>query len=87
MADASFFLLDPQGNIIERKDAKKVFLRDGYWDLQDVTILKDGNASKRDSDRLPTDLRPEFVQERLLGRRQSHFTICRRRLKLLDLSV
>nr|WP_180882866.1 LPS export ABC transporter permease LptG [Mesorhizobium loti] len=65
MADAVFFLLDQQGDIIERKDARKVFLRDGYWELQDVSILKDGNVEKKTTDRLPTDLKPEFVQERL----------------------
>jgi lipopolysaccharide export system permease protein len=66
MADASFFLLDPEGNIVERKDAKTAYLRDGYWDLQDVRIFREGQAAEeKQSDRLPTNLKPEFVQERL----------------------
>ena len=39
MADAVFFILDPQGNIVERKDAARAYLRDGYWELQDVKTL------------------------------------------------
>jgi lipopolysaccharide export system permease protein len=66
MADASFFSLDPQGNIIERKDARRVNLRDGYWELHDVRILNpDGTITTKPEDRVPTDLKPEFVQERL----------------------
>jgi lipopolysaccharide export system permease protein len=66
MADASFFSLDPQGDIVERRDARHAFLRDGYWELKDVRILApDGTIVTRDSDRLATDLKPEFVQERL----------------------
>ena len=66
MADASFFSLDPQGNIIERRDARQAFLRDGYWELKDVRVLNaDGTLTTRASDRVPTDLKPEFVQERL----------------------
>jgi lipopolysaccharide export system permease protein len=66
MADASFFVLDTDGNIVERKDAKHAYLRDGYWDLQDVRIFRDGVSSEKlASDRIPTNLKPEFVQERL----------------------
>jgi len=66
MADASFFVLDPQGNIVERKDARYAYLRDGYWDLRDVRVLREGRpAEKRASDRVATNLKPEFVQERL----------------------
>ena len=42
MADAVFFVLDPQGNIVERKDAARAYLRDGYWELQDVKVFEDG---------------------------------------------
>jgi lipopolysaccharide export system permease protein len=65
MADAVFFILDPQGNIAERKDAAKAFLRDGYWELQDVKVFKGGNIQALASDKVPTNLKPEFVQERL----------------------
>ncbi|MFC3752770.1 LPS export ABC transporter permease LptG [Aquamicrobium ahrensii] len=66
MSDATFFMLDRDGEIFERKDARRVFLRDGYWELQDVTVRpSDGPGEKRKTDRVPTDLKPEFVQERL----------------------
>jgi len=66
MADASFFLLDPQGNIVVRKDARHAYLRDGYWELEGVKVIDNSGASiAEESDRVPTDLKPEFVQERL----------------------
>ncbi len=66
MADASFFVLDAQGDIKERKDARHAYLRDGYWELSDVKVIDASGASTtRPSDRVPTDLKPEFVQERL----------------------
>ncbi len=66
MADASFFILNRDGDIVERKDAKRVFLRDGYWELHDVRIMKGTDALEtKQADRIPTNLKPEFVQERL----------------------
>ncbi|KQZ96499.1 LPS export ABC transporter permease LptG [Mesorhizobium sp. Root157] len=66
MADATFFLLDDNDDIVERKDARRAFLRDGYWELHDVSILpSSGTAQTKQIDRVPTDLKPEFVQERL----------------------
>ncbi|MBZ9674936.1 LPS export ABC transporter permease LptG [Mesorhizobium sp. ES1-1] len=65
MADAVFFVLDPQGNIVARKDAERAFLRDGYWELQNVKTFQNGTIQAADSDRVPTNLKPEFVQERL----------------------
>lgn len=65
MADAVFFVLDQQGNIVERKDAARAYLRDGYWELQDVKTFRNGTIQPSDSDRVPTNLKPEFVQERL----------------------
>ncbi|HEY4193099.1 MAG TPA: LPS export ABC transporter permease LptG [Mesorhizobium sp.] len=66
MSDASFFILDAEGNIAERKDAKHVYLRDGYWDLRDVKIFRESRAVEaRATDRVATNLKPEFVQERL----------------------
>lgn len=66
MADASFFQIDADGNIVARKDARRAYLRDGYWELQDVTVLDaSGSLSKKANDRIATDLKPEFVQDRL----------------------
>lgn len=65
MADAVFFILDQQGNIVERKDAARAYLRDGYWELQGVKTFRNGTIQPVASDRVPTNLKPEFVQERL----------------------
>jgi lipopolysaccharide export system permease protein len=65
MADVVFFILDPKGNIVERKDAARAYLRDGYWELQDVKIFQNGTIRPATSDRVPTNLKAEFVQERL----------------------
>lgn len=65
MADVVFFILDPKGNIVERKDAARAYLRDGYWELQDVKTFRNGTILPAASDRVPTNLKPEFVQERL----------------------
>ncbi|MER9843992.1 LPS export ABC transporter permease LptG [Mesorhizobium australicum] len=65
MADAVFFILDQEGNIVERKDAARAYLRDGYWELQDVKTFRNGTIQPVASDRVPTNLKPEFVQERL----------------------
>jgi lipopolysaccharide export system permease protein len=66
LADAVFFELDPQGNIVERRDAARAYLRDGYWELHDVRRLKGREQVETIAeDRVPTNLKPEFVQERL----------------------
>ena len=65
MSDAVFFSLSPQGDIVERKDAARAFLRDGYWELQDVKVFRNGTVQSLASDRVVTNLKPEFVQERL----------------------
>lgn len=66
LADAVFFLIDDAGNIVERKDARRAFLRDGHWELQDVRRFKDGMPVEAvATDRVATNLKPEFVQERL----------------------
>lgn len=66
MADATFIRLGEDGAIAERLDARRVVLRDGYWELQDVTRRRAG-ARPEQVERLEvkTNLEPEFVQERL----------------------
>ena len=66
LADVTFFSLDKDGDIVERRDAARAYLRDGYWELHDVRIIRDGNQLPPvETDRVPTNLKPEFVQERL----------------------
>jgi lipopolysaccharide export system permease protein len=65
LADAVFFEIDADGEIVERKDAARAYLRDGYWELTDVKRYRGGAAESLAQDRVATNLKPEFVQERL----------------------
>lgn len=66
LADVVFFDLDKDGNIVLRRDAQRAYLRDGYWELRGVRRLREGDKVERlEEDRVPTNLKPEFVQERL----------------------
>jgi len=66
LVDAVFFSFDGNDEIVERRDAARAYLRNGYWELHDVRLLRAGmQYEDRESDRVATNLRPEFVQERL----------------------
>ena len=66
LADASFFTINPDGELVERTDATRAYLRDGFWQLENVKIYRDGASfESRPSLEIPTTLKPEFVQERL----------------------
>ncbi len=66
LVDVTFFSLDEEGDIVERRDAARAYLRDGYWELHDVKRIRDGaQLAPVDTDRVATNLRPEFVQQRL----------------------
>lgn len=66
LTDVTLFSLDADGNIVERRDAARAYLRDGYWELLDVRRISNGEQLPVvATDRVPTNLRPEFVQERL----------------------
>ncbi len=66
LSNVVMFSLDASGDIVERRDAARAYLRDGYWELHDVRRLRGGEQlPKLETDRVATNLRPEFVQERL----------------------
>jgi lipopolysaccharide export system permease protein len=66
LADAVFFSISTEGEIVGRRDAARAYLRDGYWELHEVRLLTEGmHFERRETDRIATNLRPEFVQERL----------------------
>ena len=66
LSDVVFLSLDDNGDITVRRDARRALLRTGYWELQDVRLLRTGNnVEQLKTDRVPTNLRPEFVQEQL----------------------
>jgi lipopolysaccharide export system permease protein len=66
LVDAVFFRIDKAGNIAERIDARSAYLKDGYWELNDASRMRDGSRPEAVGTlRIKTNLRPEFVQERL----------------------
>lgn len=66
LAGAVFLSIDADGNMTERRDAALAVLRDGYWELSDVRVHRQGEyLSPRATDRVPTTLKPEYVAERL----------------------
>jgi lipopolysaccharide export system permease protein len=63
---ASFFRIGEAGNIVERLDAAEALLKKGYWQLDDVTVHREGQSPVHlDRTRVETNLLPEFVEEKL----------------------
>ncbi|WP_307233294.1 LPS export ABC transporter permease LptG [Pararhizobium capsulatum] len=57
---------DPQGAIVSRQDAQSAKLEDGYWLLSKVTETRNGELPRiLETAQLPTNLKPEFIQETL----------------------
>lgn len=66
LSDAVFIHLDADGDIVERQDARLARLAQGYWLLEDVRVQHPGAVPETVAEaRVPTNLRPEYVQERL----------------------
>ncbi len=66
LSDAVFIHLGEDGEITRRQDAKRADLKDGYWNLEDVRQFIPGEKPvSLAAARVETNLRPEFVQERL----------------------
>jgi lipopolysaccharide export system permease protein len=66
LVDATFIRFDQDRNLLERLDARRAVLRDGYWELTDVRRQgAEGATSTRvESATVPTNLAAEFVSER-----------------------
>lgn len=63
---ATFFRFDQQGELTQRIDANRAYLRDGYWELQGIEGFADGQrVVSKEAVRVPTGLTAELVQERL----------------------
>lgn len=66
LVNAIFLSLNADGDITVRRDARRAYLRDGYWELADIRVYSDGKRSKPlKSFRLASDLKPEFVVDRV----------------------
>ncbi|GAA0590783.1 LPS export ABC transporter permease LptG [Paenochrobactrum glaciei] len=66
LADATFITFNNDKSIKERFDARQADLKPGFWQLTDVTrfALAEEPVQYK-SIEIPTQLRPEFVQEKL----------------------
>ncbi len=66
LVDATVIQFDAKGDIDQRIDAALARLGDGFWTLDDATITRRGQSpQKKDTVRIPTNLKAEFVEERL----------------------
>lgn len=66
LVNAVFYDLDQNGDLTERKDVERAILRTGFWELRNVQRFRGGRKLPFiEAMRLPTNLTPEFVQERL----------------------
>ncbi|WP_112961334.1 LPS export ABC transporter permease LptG [Agrobacterium sp. fls2-241-TYG-188a] len=66
LKDVVLIHLDKDGNILKRQDARSAKLEDGYWLLNDVAEITPGHVPTREATaKISTNLRQEFVQERL----------------------
>jgi lipopolysaccharide export system permease protein len=66
LADATFIQFDDKKKIKDRYDARTAKLMDGHWELTDVTRFSRGEEPRKlESVNIPTQLRPEYVEEKL----------------------
>ena len=72
LADVTFFSLDKEGDIIERRDAARAYLRDGYWELQDVRRIRDGNQLPRLRNRSGSDQSQAGIRPGAAGAARNH---------------
>ncbi len=83
LADATFIQFDASKNISERYDARVATLRDGYWELSDVTRFARGEEPRKlQSFQIPTQLRPEYVEEKLASPDTIPFTQLRQKIEV-----
>ncbi|OCJ18222.1 LPS export ABC transporter permease LptG [Rhizobium sp. AC44/96] len=66
LVDAVLIHFDSTGHIILRQDAASAKLKDGYWLLKTVVERRPGEiAARKDEVRVRTNLKQDFVQQRL----------------------
>lgn len=66
LAGAIFLRIDADGDIFQRVDARRAFLRGGHWELHDASVIRGGSLPEQvETMEIATNLTPEFVFERL----------------------
>ncbi len=70
--EASVWFFDKDGKFYQKIDSKKMFLKDGYWLLEDAIIndFKILNESKKEY-RIPTSLEADFVIDKVVSNFQN----------------
>jgi len=67
LANPVFIHFDPQGDVVLRQDAASAKLKDGYWLLNSVVERRPGEIpAHKDSVQVRTNLKQDFVSERLM---------------------
>ncbi|PRD45910.1 LPS export ABC transporter permease LptG [Phyllobacterium phragmitis] len=83
LVDATFIVFGSDKTIKERFDAKTAQLKDGYWQLNDVRrFALAEEPQKIASMRIATQLRPEFVEEKLAAPQTIPFFELRRKIEV-----
>lgn len=83
LVDATFIQFDSNKNIQVRYDAEQAELHNGYWELKDATRFQQGiEPQKIASIQIKTQLRPEYVQERLAAPNTIPFTQLRHKIEV-----
>jgi lipopolysaccharide export system permease protein len=83
LMDVTFILFDEHKNIKERYDAHTARLKHGYWELSDATLIRRGEEPRKLATvQVPTQLRPEFVEEKLASPDTIPFTELRRKVEV-----
>lgn len=66
LANATVIRFDEDGGIKDRLDAERAILADGEWVLENVTIIRGGDAREtRNEVRIKSGLNPELIEEQL----------------------
>lgn len=67
LVGATFLRIDEAGEIFERIDAARAYLRDGRWEIVDARRIRDGAPPETVAQmEISTNLMPEYVLERLV---------------------
>src|SRR5690606_6841451 len=83
LSDATFIEFDEQRNIKQRYDARIAKLKPGHWELIDVTRFARGDEPVRlESLSITTQLRPEYVEEKLASPDTIPFTQLRQKIEV-----
>ena len=83
LKDATFIQFDSDKEIAARYDAVTARLKDGYWELNDVTRFVEGKEPQKLARyEIPTQLRPEYVEEKLASPATIPFTELRHKIEV-----